>query len=154
MNLPEKISVSPLQRRWDDRFAQDLAMTLEGSGSKMPDLLKEYDLTPDDLTAFSAEPLFAQRVEHWRNQLQTEGFTFRLKAKAQAEELLDTSYTIIHDRDVSPAVKADLIKWTAKMAGYEPTKDSGMGESGVKINIFMGDPTNAPASGMRVIEQE
>lgn len=154
MNLPDKISVSPLQRRWDDRFAQDLAMTLEGSGSKMPDLLKEYDLTEDDLISFGAEPLFEQRVMHWRNQLQTEGFTFRLKAKAQAEELLDTSYTIIHDRDVSPAVKADLIKWTAKMAGYEPTKDTGMGESGVKINIFMGDVSQAPPSGMRVIEQE
>ena len=114
-------------------------MTLEGSGSKMPDLLKEYDLTEDDLISFGAEPLFEQRVEHWRNQLQTEGFTFRLKAKAQAEELLDTSYTIIHDRDVSPAVKADLIKWTAKMAGFEPTKDTVDAGGGVKINIVFGN---------------
>ena len=154
MNLPDKLSVSPLERRWDDRFAQDLAMTLEGSGSKMPDLLKEYDLTADDLAGFSLEPLFEQRVTYWRDKFQNEGFTFRIKAQAQAEHLLDTSFDLIHGVDVSPAVKADLIKWTAKMAGYEPSKDTGMGESGVKIVINMGNPAEAPPSGMKVIEQE
>lgn len=132
-------ALSPLRRSWDDRFVQDLAMTLLGSGSKMPDLLREYDLTEDELKGFALDPLFEQRVEYWRNQMKNEGFTFRLKAKAQAEELLDTSWQVIHDQDVSPAVKADLIKWTAKMAGYEPTKDVTMDGGGVKINIIMGD---------------
>lgn len=131
--------ISPLRRSWDDRFVQDLAMTLIGSGSKMPDLLREYDLTEDELREFALDPLFEQRVEYWRNQMKNEGFTFRLKAKAQAEELLDTSWQVIHDQDVSPAVKADLIKWTAKMAGYEPTKDLTTDGGGVKINIIMGD---------------
>lgn len=144
----------PLQRKWDDRFIHDLAMTLEGSGSTVSSLLKEYDFSQDDLVAFSEEPLFAQRVEYWRGQLKNQGTTFKLKAMAQAELLLDTSWDVIHGIDVSPAVKADLIKWTAKMAGYEPTKESGVGDQGVRINIIMGDATNAPPAGMRTIEHE
>ena len=147
------INSSPLSsRRWTDRFALDLAMTLEGSGSKAEDLLVEYEFTADDLVAFGQEPLFAQRVDHFRNQLKEKGFTFRLKAQAQAEMLLDNSWDLIHTPDVSPAVKADLIKWTAKVAGYDTVKDGAAGDQGVKINIFLGDPKEAPPAGMRTIE--
>lgn len=122
----------------------DLAMTLEGSGSKPEVLLEEYGFTADELQEFSAEPLFAKRVDHFRKQLQERGFTFRTKAQYQAELLLDNSWDIIHDQETSPAVKADLIKWTAKMANFEPTKDSGGTDGGVKINIFMGEPNDPP----------
>jgi len=146
--------LSPLQRKWDDRFALDLAMTLEGSGSALPELLKAYNYTQEELEVFCAEPLFAQKVEHLRTQLKERGFTFKLKAQMQAEELLDTSWDIIHTTDVSPAVKADLIKWTAKIAGLEPTKESSVGDQGVKINIIMGDASMAPPPGVRVIDND
>lgn len=150
--LPAVIKPSPLTRKWTDRFAMDLAMTLEGSGSKPGTLLEEYGFTEEDLVAFGQEPLFGQRVEFWRNQLKERGFIFQVKAQAQAEELLDTSWEIIHTQDVSPAVKADLIKWTAKMANYEPSsKGEGVGNA-VQINIHMGDPASAPAPGIRVID--
>lgn len=133
----------PLQRRWDDRFVHDLAMTLEGSGSTVANLLKEYDYSKDDLVAFGEEPIFKQRVDYWRKELKNngQGAVFKLKAMAQAELLLDTSWNIIHNDEASPAVKADLIKWTAKMAGYEPTKEAGSADNGVRINIIMGDAT-------------
>ena len=66
--------------------------------------------------------------------------TFKLKARAQAEELLTTSWTLIHSPDVSPAVKADLIKSTVKWGGLEPKNDvvtEGAG-GGVKITINLG----------------
>ena len=65
---------------------------------------------------------------------------------ASAEELLTTSWLLIHDPAVSPAVKADLIKSTVKWAGLEP-KDAGPqdnGTGGVKITINLGsDPRDA-----------
>lgn len=148
-------ALAPLQTRWTDRFALDLAMTLEGSGESSTDLLKQYKLTPLDLQVFTKDPLFIQRVEHYRVQLKERGLSFKMKAQAQAELLLDTSWDVIHTDDVSPAVKADLIKWTAKMAGYEPAKgpEAG-GDGGVKINIYMGDPNDAPPPGIRTIEHE
>lgn len=153
--MTESRALAPLKTRWTDRFALDLAMTLEGSGESDKDLLKSYNFSPLDLQVFSQDPLFIQRVEHYRVQLKEHGLSFKLKARAQAELLLDTSWDVIHTEDVSAAVKADLIKWTAKMAGYEPAKgpETG-GDGGVKINIFMGDPTDAPPPGIRTIEHE
>jgi len=143
MNEVTVVQNSPLTNtRWTDRFCLDLAMTLEGSGDKLPGLLVEYGYTTSDLKEFSHDPLFEKRVAHWRAQLLEHGMTFRLKAKAQAELLLDTSWDIIHGgADVSPAVKADLIKWTAKVAGFEMGNNAGASDSGVVININMGDTT-------------
>jgi hypothetical protein len=66
--------------------------------------------------------------------------TFKLKARAQAEELLTTSWTLIHSPDVSAAVKADLIKSTVKWGGLEPKNEvNAEGASGgVKITINLG----------------
>ena len=54
--------------------------------------------------------------------------TFKLKARAQAEELLTTSWTLIHSPEVSPAVKADLIESTVKWGGLEPKNDTAEGK--------------------------
>lgn len=146
---------APLSTRWTDRFALDLAMSLEGSGDKPAALLKEYEFTAYDLEVFSKDPFFLKRVEDFRIQLREKGFTFKLKAQIQAEELLDTSWDIIHTQDVSPAVKADLIKWTSKVAGFEPTggKNDNTGNA-VQIVINMGDPKDAAPAGMRVIDHD
>jgi len=144
---------APLARPWTDRFVLDIAMSLEGTGDPAEAVLEAHRYTPDQLIEFSKDPLFAQRVEHFRTQLRENGFTFKLKAKAQAELLLDTSWEVIHTPDVSPAVKADLIKWTAKMAGYEPTKELAADTGGVRINIVMGDATGV-TPGIRQVEAE
>jgi hypothetical protein len=73
--------------------------------------------------------------------------TFRLKARAQAEELLTTSWTLIHSNDVSAAVKADLIKSTVKWGGLEPQKDMSGGDGpqgGVSITINLDSQQAAP----------
>lgn len=144
----------PLQRDWDDKFALDFAMTLAGSGSKPSELLAEYEFEPADLERFTHDPVFMQKVQHFQNQLKENGATFRVKAKMQAELLLDNSWDLIHTPDVSPAVKADLIKWTAKVAGYDNNKDTGPSDGGVKINIIMGDASHVGPVGVRQVEDE
>jgi hypothetical protein len=64
-----------------------------------------------------------------------EGMSFKLKARLQAEELLKTSWRLIHAPidEVPSSVKADLIKATARWAGYD-AKDSA-GASGNSLNI-------------------
>lgn len=143
----------PLQRNWDDKFALDFAMTLEGSGSKPAELLAEYEFEAADLERFGQEPLFVQRVEYFQNQLKEHGASFRVKAKMQAELLLDKSWDIIHNPDVSPAVQADLIKWTARMGALEPNKDTGAADGGVKINIIMGNASYEGPVGVRTSDE-
>jgi hypothetical protein len=126
--------------KWNDRLAFDVALTLEGSGDTLQEVITRHRISANDILAFNADPIFLKKVEGYRTEVREKGLTFKLKARAQAEELLTTSWLLIHDAAVSPAVKADLIKSTVKWAGLEP-KDAGPqdnGTGGVKITINLG----------------
>ena len=132
--------------KWNDRLAFDIALTLEGSGESLNEITARHNITANDILVFNADPIFLKKVEHYRNEVREKGLTFRLKARAQAEELLTTSWLLIHDPAVSPAVKADLIKSTVKWGGLEPkdTSASASTEGGVKITINLGpDPKDS-----------
>ena len=135
----------PLQHtKWSDRLAFDVALALEGSGESLDEIKQRHGITANDLLVFNKDRVFLKKVEHYRDDIREKGLTFKLKARAQAEELLTTSWGLIHSPDVSPAVKADLIKSTVKWAGLETKTDEGTGgaSGGVRININFGN--NAP----------
>ena len=125
--------------KWSERLAFDVALTLEGSGEPLSDVLQRHNITSQEILEFNADPVFLKKVEHFRTEVRDKGITFKLKARTQAEELLTTSWLLIHDPAVSPAVKAYLIKSTVKWAGLEP-KDSPqeISTGGVKITINLG----------------
>ena len=136
------MDTSPLKHtKWSDRLAFDVALTLEGSGETMQEVIGRHNIGASDLLKFKQDPVFLKKVEHYRDEVREKGMTFRLKARAQAEELLTTSYLLIHDPGVSPAVKADLIKSTVKWAGLEPRNDDNSEGSagGVRITINLGN---------------
>jgi hypothetical protein len=146
----ETTNVVPFGRmEWNDRMALDLSLILEGSGDTVDDLFEHYNIDADDLRRFTQDKVFNTRVEHFRREIATEGLGFRMKARVQAEELLTTSWNLIHDPGVSPNVKSDLIKSTVKWAGLEPKPDAleagGGGGQGVRININLGN-ANQPLS--------
>jgi len=130
--------------KWSDRLAFDVALALEGSGETLDEIKQRHRITASDLLVFNKDRVFLKKVEAYREDIRDKGITFKLKARAQAEELLTTSWLLIHSADVSPAVKADLIKSTVKWAGLEAKTDEGTGgaSGGVKININFGN--NAP----------
>lgn len=137
--------------KWTDRLAFDVALCLEGSGESLDEIKDRHRIDANDLLVFNRDPVFLKRVETYRDEVKEKGLTFRLKARAQAEELLTTSYMLIHDPAVSPAVKADLIKSTVKWAGLEPKNtetDSNANTGGVKIMINLG----SSPSDMKVID--
>lgn len=127
--------------KWSDRLAFDMALLLEGSGETIPELIHRHRISQDDLLGFSKDPVFLKKVEHYRGEVKEKGLTFRMKARAQAEELLTTSWTLIHSPDVSASVKADLIKSTVKWGGLEPKQDvdATAGGGGVRITINLGN---------------
>lgn len=135
------MDTSPLKHtKWSDRLAFDVALTLEGSGETLQEVMGRHSIDANDLIVFKRDPVFLKKVEHYRDEVREKGMTFRLKARAQAEELLTTSYLLIHDPGVSPAVKADLIKSTVKWAGLEPKNDDNAegAAGGVRITINLG----------------
>ena len=135
------MDTSPLKHtKWSDRLAFDVALTLEGSGETLQEVMGRHSIDANDLLVFKKDPVFLKKVEAYRDEVREKGMTFRLKARAQAEELLTTSYLLIHDPGVSPAVKADLIKSTVKWAGLEPKNDDNAegAAGGVRITINLG----------------
>jgi len=127
--------------KWSDRLAFDIALTLEGSGETLTEVTVRHNITTQDILGYNQDPVFLKRVESYRDEIREKGLTFRLKARAQSEELLTTSWLLIHDPSVSAAVKADLIKSTVKWAGLEPKNtdnDGGNNAGGVKITINLG----------------
>jgi len=141
--------------KWSDRLAFDVALTLEGSGESLQEIMTRHSLGPNDILTFNSDPVFLKKVDHYRSEIRDKGMTFRLKARAQAEELLTTSWLLIHDPLVSPAVKADLIKSTVKWANLEPKGNESAGEStgGVSITINLGNDSTQPRI-INVGEQE
>jgi hypothetical protein len=136
--------------KWTDRLAFDVALCLEGSGESLDEIKNRHRISTDELLVFNRDKVFLKRVEAYREEVREKGMTFRLKARAQAEELLTTSYMLIHDPAVSPAVKADLIKSTVKWAGLEPrnNEEQNANVGGVKIMINLG----SSPSDMKVID--
>lgn len=126
--------------KWSDRLAFDIALRLEGSGEDIVEIMARHRIVTTDLVAFNGDPVFLKKVGTFRDEIRDKGVTFKMKAKSQAEELLKTSWLLIHSPDVSAAVKADLIKSTVKWAGLEPKGDTGdSGASGgVRIMINLG----------------
>lgn len=132
--------------KWSDRLALDVALTLEGSGETLQEVMNRHHITVSDVLQFNEDPLFLKKVDGFRAEVRDKGMTFRMKARAQAEELLTTSWLLIHSPEVSAAVKADLIKSTVKWGGLEPRGDIGVGGDnggGVRILINLGGQTHS-----------
>jgi len=130
--------------KWSDRLAFDMALLLEKSGETLDEVIDRHKITPSEMLVFNEDPIFRKKVEVYRDDIREKGVTFRLKARAQAEELLMTSWQLIHSPEVSPAVKADLIKSTVKWGDLEPKTSSQDVEAGggVKITINLGESTH------------
>lgn len=126
--------------KWSDRLAFDVALMLEGSGETVDEVKQRHRIDATQMVKFTKDSVFLKKVDHYREEIRDKGMTFKLKARAQAEELLTTSWGLIHSPDVSAAVKADLIKSTVKWAGLEAkVEETGAVSGGVRININFGD---------------
>lgn len=102
---------------WDNRMLFEIALGIDGT----EEILKRYEVPLETYEKWAKLPAFNQRVEEYRLEARDKGLSFKQKAKVQAEDHLNTAYSLIHHPDCPFHVKADLIKWTAKMAELEPT---------------------------------
>ena len=121
---------------FDPRLAYELALEMDTPTGTF----ERYGYGIDEATRIMAMPGFIATVRKYRDEIVGTGVSFRLKAKVQAEDLLTHSYEMATDPEVPPAVRADLIKWTAKVANLEP-KDKGEGAgagAGFTLNISFG----------------
>lgn len=84
-------------------------------------LQAEYGYTNDEWQSLKYDPNFLMDLAAAVELVRKDGMSFKLKAKLQAEELLKTSWRLIHGPadEIPSSVKADLIKATMRWAGYD-----------------------------------
>jgi len=116
----------------------EIAMRTSGTRA----VCEAYGITEDEWDLIRHDPTFLSDLQRAVDMLKEEGMSFRMKAKLQAEELLKTSWRMIHDPSTPPNVAADLIKSTARWAQYDvpPSQQAVAPGSGFSISInFNGD---------------
>lgn len=137
---------SATELTFDPRIAYELALGVD----KAEGVFEKYGLTEAEAEALLSNPAFAATVKKYQEEVLTSGVSFKLKAKIQAEDLLTHSYLIATDPEAPMSVRADLIKWTARVAGLEPKEEKASGTGGgFTLSItFAGDrPVEKQISG-------
>lgn len=106
----------------------------------LPEIKAAYGFSDEEWSALKHNPLFIRDLKDATEALKEEGMSFKTKARLQAEELLTTSWNMIHDKAAPANVRADLLKFTIRAAGLDGSKDQGKGDVGtaMQININLG----------------
>ena len=130
---------------WPVRLPFDLAMEME----EADETFKRYEVTPERALHLLGHKEFVESVRTWREIIVKEGVSFRTKARLAAEDLLQTAYLLATDPTMPASVRADMVKWHAKVAGLEPKQDpeggAGGGGQGITLKIeFTGTPGQQP----------
>lgn len=140
----ERIRAMPaVYKRNDERMALELVL-LPPDGDPWS-VIQSYGYSPEQAREVLASPAFAALVAAARRDVDENGVGFVAKARMQAEALLQDSFDMATDPLVSASVRADLIKWTAAVAGWGPKKDEkpGAGQGGFHVNITFAAPRPA-----------
>ena len=118
-------------------YPPTLPLEIAMQTSSVKDICAAYGIDKAQWDIIRANAAFKAQVQTYLDELKTEGVSFRMKARLQAEALLETSWNLIHEPHalVPPNVKADLIKFTIRAAGLDGSKDQGGGNVGTALQI-------------------
>lgn len=126
----------PAEIGWPPTLPIEIALKT----APMNDIRDAYGYSEAEWWALKDNPDFLADLAAAVEMVRQEGMSFKLKAKLQAEELLKTSWRLIHAPidEVPSSVKADLIKATARWAGYDTKDVAAGGGNNLNIQINLG----------------
>lgn len=131
--LPYKVPKDPAALGWSPTLPLEIAMR-----ERTPkDICKAYGIDHETWTQLRSDPSFRMAVREADEALKREGARFKLKAQIQAEELLKTSFHMIHDPATPSAVQADLLKFTIRAAGLDGSKDQAGAVAGQAMGLIL-----------------
>jgi hypothetical protein len=137
-----------------ERLACELALRMEEPAV----VFQAYGYDVDAAAALMESPSFTALLDRIGTEVRENGLAFKSKMKAVAEDLIPHAYDMATDPLCSSAVRADIIKWSAKMAGFEPApQKSGElpGAGGFSLSItFAGQAPQAVITEGRTLEHQ
>jgi hypothetical protein len=133
-SIPAWIPASPVgsmaRPEWSPRLVIDFVL-----GVNKETIMEEYQILDHHYERIIRDVGFMGKVVALKKELEKDGATFGLKAKLQAEVLLDESFKMAMDQDVDSRVRAKLIGDTVRWAGFDKTGMAGDSTGGFSINI-------------------
>lgn len=124
--------VPELYRQAHERLAVELALHMDDAAN----VFARYHYTVEEAADLCESPAFITLLQRVTEEVRTNGLSFRMRAKAISEDLLPHAYDMATDPLCSSAVRADLIKWAARVAGNEPKeKDESKTGGGLTLSI-------------------
>lgn len=140
------LTADPASLGWPPSLPLELALAQQS----VRDICTAYGLTRFDYDRLRTDSAFRRAVAEATDTLKQDGASFKLKARAQSEELLKTSWALIHKPldEVSASVKAQLIMFTVRCAGLDASVEqkaranaqaSAASLTALTINLHLGD---------------
>lgn len=139
-------TLDPAALGWPPSLPFDLVLAQQ----PVREICAAYGIDRFEYERLRNDPAFRRAVVHATETLQEEGASFKLKARAQSEELLKTSWALIHKPldEVSASVKAQLIMFTVRCAGLDASVEqkaraqasvNAAAFTALTINLHLGD---------------
>jgi hypothetical protein len=147
-------AVPSLYKTAHERLCVELSLHMED-----PEVVfANHHYTHEQAQELLDNPAFVMMLERINKEVRESGLSYRMKARAIAEDLLPHARSIATDPYMSAAVRADLIKWSARVSGLEPKeKGDEKAGSGLLLSItFAGQNPQQLVAGREplTIEQE
>jgi hypothetical protein len=119
-------------------FPAMLPVELALNTGKVSDTFESYGLTINDYHRLKTDPLFLEAIQSAKKMAGNQGWSFRMKALLQSEELLRSSWSMIHSADTPPNVKKDLIVATWRAAGVADPEQTESAKNNFNIVMNLG----------------
>lgn len=138
MSLPALRPNDPAEIGYPPTLPVELALRT----APVADICAAYGIDREQWETLKQDPVFRHELAVAVEMVKKEGMSFKLKARLQSEELLKTSWKMIHSPsdEVPPSVKADLLKFTVRAAGLDGSNDKTQANNAnnFQININLG----------------
>lgn len=150
-SIPAWIPPSPVgagvRPEWDARLVIDYVL-----GASKQAIMDEYQILDHHYERIVRDIGFIGKVAALKKELEKDGATFTLKAKLQAEVLLDESFKMAMNPDCDDRVRAKLIGDTVRWAGFDKSGGAPDGTGGFSLTINFGDKKSGDIFDMDVTD--
>lgn len=139
MNYPAVTNVNPENPAEIGTYPPTFPIEIAMRTAPLQEICRAYGISHEDWLVLRNDPVFQRDLTAAVELVKKEGMSFKLKAQLQAEELLKTSWKMIHapNEEVPASVRADLLKFTVRAAGLAEPADKGNSgpQNALQINI-------------------
>ena len=129
---------NPAELGWPPAFPIEVALRV----APIKQICEAHGIDRAEWQRLRDDEGFQSVLAGYAKMIREQGASFKLKAQIQSEELLKTSWALIHAVDTPAAVKADLIKHTIRFAGLDASIDQknvgGGQQTNFQINLNLG----------------